>query len=337
VQGSSSEIKGCVNYDSTTNIIAVTCDTNLSRIYKDINNSEVLQKNPNGEWIINASIEVTPQAKITINKSDTSWIKIINNNANKPNYISISGSANIDGVKITSWNPISNDTIKQNVNGSIPRPYINIMGYSGNANISNSEIAFLGYNKYPSNGLVYERGGTGSNIINNTFHDMWDGFFSDSANSITIKDNIYYNNKRYGIDPHSESHDIKIIGNSAYNNSVTGIICSENCYNILFANNTVHNNGEGGIMFSLQTNNSTAKKNFAYNERVGISIFSASNNKVFENTLKSNDKGIFIGGNSSGNHIFNNRLEANEIGIDFSDQSKNNVVENNTISVKSIL
>jgi parallel beta-helix repeat protein len=337
VQSSSSEIRRCVNYDPTTNIIAITCDTNLSGIYKDLNNREILQKNPNGVWTLNASIEVNPQAKLTVNKSDTSWIKITNNNASKPNYISISGSANIDGVKITSWDPISNDTIKQNVNGSVPRPYIMAIKAAGNMNISNSEIAFLGYNKYPSNGLVYERGGNSSNIINNTFHDMWDGFYSDRGEFITIKDNVYHDNKRYGIDPHSRSHDIKIIGNLAYNNSIGGITCSDNCYNILFANNTVHNNGEGGIMFSLQTTNSTAVKNFAYNERVGISIYSSSNNKVFENTLKSNDKGISIGGKSFNNHIFNNRFETNEIGIDFPDQAKNNVVENNTISVKSTL
>ncbi|MDQ6723125.1 MAG: right-handed parallel beta-helix repeat-containing protein, partial [Thermoproteota archaeon] len=331
----SSTIVGCVNYDSNTNIITVACNSNLSQIDRVVNNRTILEKDPFGVWILKASIIVNPTAMITINDSDTSWLKIINKNDKKPNFISIFGSAKIDHVKITSLDLFSNDTIKQNVNGSIPRPYIVIEKSAGNVNISNSEVAFLGYNHYPSNGFVYANGGNKSSIINNIFHDMWDGFYSDSVGFITIKDNKYYNNLRYGIDPHSGSHDLKIIGNIAHNNGQIGIICSDNCYNILFDNNTVHDNLLTGLMFSLQTNNSTAKKNYAYNEKVGISIFSSSNDNVYDNLLKSNKNGIFIGGNSSDNHIFNNTLVNNRIGVDFADQPKNNTVENNNLQNRS--
>jgi mannuronan 5-epimerase len=321
----------CANYDSNTKTITVTCNTDLSGIYNDLYNSTILEKDPNGVWILNASIKVNPQAKLTINNSDTSWLKITNKKADQPNFISISGSAKIDSVTITSWNPVAKNIIKENANGSIPRPYINSINAVGTVNISNSELAFLGYNLYPSNGFVYEKGGNGSSIVNNTFHHMWDGFYSNSAGFISIKNNKYHDNLRYGIDPHSGSHDISIIGNIAYNNGQIGIICSEKCYNILFDNNTVHDNLHAGLMFSLQTNNSTAKKNYAYNEQVGISVFSSSNNKVYDNLLKSNDKGIFIGGNSSYNRIFNNTLVNDKIGIDFADKPKNNMVKNNNI------
>ena len=329
IYAQSSSIIHCANYDSKLNIITVTCNTNLSGIYKDINNKKALQKNPNGEWILNASIEVSPQSKLTINNKDTSWLKITNKNTTEPNYISISGSAQIDHIKISSWNPSLNDTIKQNVNGSIPRPYIMAIKAVGNVNISNSEVAFLGYNLYPSNGLAYERGGAGSSIINNTFHDMWDGFYSDHVGFITIKGNIYHNNFRNGIDPHSGSHDLNISGNLAFNNSAIGISCSENCYNILFDGNTVHNNNISGLMFSLQTNNSIAKKNFAYNEKVGISISSSSHNTIYNNLLGSNNIDIFVGGNSTDNRIFNNTLMNSGIGINFAGNPKNNQLENN--------
>ena len=75
-------------------------------------------------------------------------------------------------------------------------------------------------------------------------------------------------------------------------------ICSENCYNILFDNNTVHDNGHAGLMFSLDTNNSTAKKNYAYNEKVGISVFSSSNNRVYDNLMRSTHTGIQVTGSS---------------------------------------
>jgi mannuronan 5-epimerase len=319
----------CANYDSNTNIIFVTCNANLSEIYHFVNNRTVLEKESHGVWILNASIKVNSLAKITLNHTDTSWLKIINKNDREPNFISVSGSAEITDVKITSWDPISNDTIRQNVNGSIPRPYIIVNNAVGTVNISNSEVAFLGYNSYPSNGLIYEHGGNGSTIVNNTFRDMWDGFYSDAVGFITIKNNKYYNNLRYGIDPHSGSHDLSIIGNIANNNSKIGIICSEDCYNLIFENNTVHDNGLAGLMFSLQVNNSTAKKNYAYNEKVGISLFSSSNNKVYDNLAKSNDKGIFVAGTSLGNHIYNNTIMNGKDGIELDNTAKDNVLENN--------
>jgi len=292
----------------------------------------VLEKDPSGIWILKASIIVNPQSKLTITHNDASWIKITNNKNNQPNNISISGSAVIDGVKITSWSQVSNSTIKQFLNGSIPRPYIIADKATGSINISNSEFAFLGYNSYPSNGLVFAKSGKGSNIINNNFHDMWDGFYSHSSGPVAIKNNKYYNNLRYGIDPHSGSHDINISGNTVYNNGQTGIMCSENCYNILFDNNTVHNNGYTGLMFSLQTNNSTMRNNTIHNEKVGISVYSSSNDNIYGNALRSNDIGIFIGGNSSNNHFFNNTLTNHRIGFEFADNPKNNTIENNKIS-----
>jgi mannuronan 5-epimerase len=322
----------CVNYDSNTNTITVVCDSSLSSIYDVINDSSVLEKDPNGIWIVNAIIKVMPLATITINPIDTSWLKITNKNGDEPNFISIYGNAKIDGVKITSWDPMSNQVIRENANGSIPRAHIIVEKGAGRVNVSNSEIAFLGYASNPSNGFLFRYGGDGSNIVNNTFHDMYDGFYSDGAKFITIKDNKYYNNLRYGIDPHTGSHDLRIIGNTAYNNTSIGIICSEDCYNILFDSNIAHNNGNAGLMFSLNTNNSTARKNYVYNEKVGISIYGSSNDKVYNNIFKSSHTAIFIAENASNNHIYNNTIADVNIGLEVRpDKAKNNLLENNHI------
>ncbi len=78
---------GCAIYDSHTNIINITCNTNLSQINQIINNRLVLEKDPNGIWILKTSIKVNPLSKITINQSDTSWLKITNKNDKQPNFI----------------------------------------------------------------------------------------------------------------------------------------------------------------------------------------------------------------------------------------------------------
>jgi parallel beta-helix repeat protein len=249
-------------------------------------------------------------------------LKILNKNDLTPNYISIVGSAKIDGVKITSWDPSTNHTIPQNVNGSIPRPFIKADYAEGTVNISNSEIAFLGNNSYPGNGLAYVFGGNGSNIVNNTIHNMWDGFYSDSVTNLIIENNTFYNNLGNGISIDSGSHNIGIVGNNAYNNSETGLLCSDTCNNTLFFNNTVHGNGWSGLMFASGTYDNTIKKNNVFNEETGIHIDSSRNNKIDDNILKSNDGNIVLEGNSPDNQIHGNIYT-------FENQLENNILKNN--------
>jgi parallel beta-helix repeat protein len=254
----------CVNYNTYTNTITVRCTANLSKINQIVNDRSVLEKDPHGVWILNAKLKVSPLAKLIINRTDTSWLKITNQlfHENEPNFILISGDAKIDGVKITSWDPFSTDVIRQNVNGSISRPYILINNSSGTANISNSEIAFLGFAANSKYGVSYNSGGGGSRIINNTFHDMWDGFYSNSIGFITIKNNKYYDNLKYGIAMYQSSND-KIynnlvesrfasiyiagssLGNHVYNNTIMnctfGFYFADNkSKNNLFENNNLH-------------------------------------------------------------------------------------------------
>jgi parallel beta-helix repeat protein len=288
-----------------------------------------LDKTSQGVWILNAILYVDPGSTITIDKSDTIWLKILNKNDLTPNYISIAGSAKIDGVKITSWDLASNHTIPQNINGSIARPFIKADYAEGTANISNSEIAFLGNNSYPDNGLAYVLGGNGSNIVNNTIHNMWDGFYSDSVKNLTITNNTFYNNLGNGINIDSESHDMNIVGNNAYNNSETGLLCSDTCNNTIFYNNTIHDNGRSGLMVSSGTYNNTATKNNLFNEEIGIYIDSSRNNKIFDNLFKSNDEDIVIGGNSSDNQIHDNIFRNDTIGMHFENPFGKNPLNNN--------
>ena len=168
--------------------------------------------------------------------------------------------------------------------------------------------------------VAYVFGGNGSIIVNNTIHDMWDGFYSDSVENLTIQNNTFYNNLGNGINIDSGSHDISIVGNNAYNNSETGLLCSDTCNNTIFYNNTVHDNGWSGLMVSSGTYNNTATKNNAFNEEIGIHIDSSRNNKIYDNLFKSNDGDIVIEGNSSDNQIHKNISGMTQLAMHFENQ-----------------
>jgi poly(beta-D-mannuronate) C5 epimerase len=156
----------CITYDSSSKIITVTCSSSsLTDINNQLNDDNILskqQQQSNIVWLLSAGIVVANNAALYINSTDTTWLKI-NADGNTANGIDVHGRLKIDSVKITSWNMQTNDYAKTDVQGTIPRPYIFVGDdATGTTDITNSELAYLGYEgDYRTPGLRYD-GGPGS-------------------------------------------------------------------------------------------------------------------------------------------------------------------------------
>jgi poly(beta-D-mannuronate) C5 epimerase len=251
---------------------------------------------------LNAGIEVAPNAILYINSTDTSWLKIAADEETA-HLIHILGSLKIDSVKITSWNPNTNDyatTEDSDRNGEdttigTPRPYIVVEEEAtGTTDITNSEIAYLGYEAGYGAGRTGLRylGGDGSIIKGNNIHNMWFAFYSRGVGGMVIENNHIHHNGHYGLDPHTGTHDMIIRNNTVHDNGSTGIICSLDCYNITIENNKVYNNTKWGIMFSRNMYDSVARNNIVSNEVRGIIISESHNNEIYNNTV-SDKKTLF--------------------------------------------
>lgn len=334
-QATSSE-SSCITYDSSEEIISITCKgANLSGVDHQLKDPDLLRKEVDGDgvWLLNSGIVIEEGATLFINSTDTSWLKIIappadnertTNNENlvaKANGIEVLGSLKIDSVKMTSWDPSSNNYAinegKRNLRGTeyevelgSPRPFISVEGEAtGTTDITNSEIAYLGYEGGvgggPVVGLTYF-GGDGSIISNNDIHHLYFAFYSNGVGHITIENNHIHNSGHYGLDPHTGTHDMIIRNNTVEDNGSIGIICSLDCYNIMIENNTVSNNTKMGIMFSRNMYDSIARNNIVSNEDQGIVVSESHNNEVFNNTVMSSEQGINVDSQSNDNTIFNN-------------------------------
>jgi parallel beta-helix repeat protein len=259
---------------------------------------------------------------ISSNDSKTRPVLLVNkNNGNSPNGIHVHGSLKIDSVKITSWDPEKKDVIrfgygkrageehtKSNYDTAEPRPFIRVSkDATGTTNITNSELAFLGYSCSRCSGLSYY-GGDGSLIKGNDIHHLLKGFYSNGMGKMVIEENKFHDNYLYGIDPHTGTHDMIIRNNKVHDNNASAIICSKHCYNILIEGNEIYNNIQRGIAFSINTTNSTAHNNYVHDESTCIGSNRASDH----------------------NKIYNNRLSDCETGIDLGDAS-NNILDHNNI------
>ena len=330
----------CIQYKASINTILINCKSaNLTDLYAALDSPKILKKESTGIWFLNANIRVYDKATFHINSTDTSWLKI-NSTSGIANSIEVRGTMQIDSVKISSWDSIGNSYASTSSNGKTPRSYIKIEEGShlhpAKADITNSEIAHLGYNASSSWGLSYYSGAD-SIIKNNKIHHLWYGFYSANYRfgvyNILIENNDFFDNHLYGIDPHSGTHDLVIRNNTVYNNGKHGIICSRHCDNITIEENKVFDNFDRGIMLDKNITNSTIADNIIYHNTAQIAIHTLSNsNKIDNNTVYGGEIGIEISDRSSDNLVSNNVINDTRHGIYLLDAGQRNKFFSNSIN-----
>jgi parallel beta-helix repeat protein len=334
-QKAESEIEEmCVSYNKSEKLISITCKhADFSDVSKQITDPKILklestaiattsttntntsENNNEKIWLLNAGLKVEKNAILDINSNDVTWLKIIPSKKS-PNAIEVDGRLKVDSVKITSWNPQTNDYVKfsekakedASIYTLIPRPYIKIEETAtGPTEITNSELAYLGYSCSGCGGVTFN-GGENSILKNNDIHHIYKGFYSKEMKHMLIEGNRVYGNERYGIDPHTGTHNMTIRNNTVYDNGYSGIICSLDCYNIIIEDNEVYNNGNTGkgrgIAFSINMFDSVARNNYVHHQNIGIDISSESHdNEVYNNKVSDSKVGIDTSEKSSYNNI----------------------------------
>jgi poly(beta-D-mannuronate) C5 epimerase len=341
---------GCIVYDPTTLTITVSCafPVRLSDIYQQLGaENNALYKDPDnndGVWLLNANVTIKAGSTLNIDSKDTKWLKIISDGKTLAYGIHILGSLSIDSVKITSWNPETNDYVQSHgsrePSGKIthpgaPRPYIRVerLG-TGTMNITNSEIAYLGYEGgwgTGTSGIHYHRAGHGSVIRNNDIHHLYFGFYSVGVGGMVIENNKIHDMGHYGIDPHTGTHDMIIRNNTVYGNNGTAIICSLDCYNILIEKNVVYNNTEAGITFSRNMTNSVARDNYLHEQNNAILVSQSHNNEIYNNAISKSNPGITLKNASSGNKIYRNSIINSTNATSIKTGAHGNILYSNTI------
>src|SRR5215208_5612634 len=325
---------GCINYEASENTITVNCNASFLDVVQTISDSDIIENLGNGEYLLNANLEVADGVtfEMTSNGADNlQYLKIAGENG-----IIVYGKILIDGVKITSWDSSDDDIVQQDMNGTIPRGYIQFAASEG-AQILNSEFGYLGFVEPGRRGFDLLGGGGLSHdmlIRSSKFHDMWMAFYSNGAYNITVDGSEYYNNIKYSLDPHTTTHDMNITNNWIHDNPI-GVICSDRCWDILIEGNLIQDTTRAAIFFSRNMTDSIARDNHVINAETGILLSESPNNQVYNNTIEgATREGIRLlnpeladDGLTEGNLVYDNAVSDSEIGIRAT-RSHNNIVEN---------
>lgn len=320
----------CITYEPFTKLIKITCrSANLTDIDRVLKNPSALKKEADGIWLLNANLSIADGANFNIDSNDTKWLKINSTSSENAYHIDVIGNMKIGSVKISSWNTTSNNyTI---TDGKVHRPSIAVLPKAtGKTNITNSEIAYLGYPASLRLGLSYlgEKGGV---IKNNSIHDMWNGFNTRGVTNGTVEDNHIYANVEYGISGLSGSRDLVIRNNRVHDNGNIGISCSVDCKGIIIEGNTIYDNTDAGIIIK-NVRDSIVRNNSIGNEITGISISYSAADDIYGNHIHNTDKAIRVRFNSSNNSIHENSIyDSMKCGIEITDTASKNVIRNNSI------
>jgi parallel beta-helix repeat protein len=325
----------CIDYDAAENTIAINCNASFLDVVQTINDPEILENLGNGEYLLNANLEVADDVTFEMSSSSNGdglqYLKITGTNG-----IIVHGKIQIAGVIITSWDTETDSPVSQTETGSVPRAFINLRGSEGGF-VHDSEIAYLGYQDFGRRGFDLFGDGPSHDleIRGSKFHDMWFAFYSRGAYNITVDGNEYYNNIKYALDPHSGTHDMSITNNWLHHNPI-GAICSDRCSDILIEGNRAEHNTKAGIFFSRNMHDSIARNNYIYNTTTGIIVSESPNNEIYSNTIEgATGAGIRLSnppepddGFTEGNHVYNNTISNSEDGIR-EIRSDGNILEDN--------
>src|SRR5215217_5695667 len=327
----------CIAYDQSENTININCNASFLDVVQTINDPDIVENTGNGEYLLNANLEVADGITFEMNTSNgdgLQYLKVAGENG-----IIVHGRILINGVIITSWDAEGDDVISQDMNGTIRRGYVQFAASEG-SQIINSEFGYLGdvepgrrgfdlFGEGPSNDMV---------VRGSKFHDMWFAFYSNGAYNITVDGNEYYNNIKYALDPHTTTHDMIITNNWLHDNPI-GVICSDRCWNILIEGNLVEDTTNAAIFFSRNMTDSIARNNHVINARTGVLLSESPNNQIYNNTVEgATSNGIRLlnpdiadDGVTEGNIVYNNAISDSRDGVSAS-RSQNNIVENTTFS-----
>jgi mannuronan 5-epimerase len=355
------ESNSCITYDPQDKIITITCKSaTLTDIGDQLKDPDILHRETyDNIWALNAAIIVDKGATLNIDSKDTKWLKIVaggeegdgkkdgayKGQKGAANSISVLGGLIIDSVKITSWIPSMNDYMRYEVEirqGSTsqkttpydtdPRPYIRIEKEAdGSTAITNSEIAYLGYDCGGGcSGLSYY-GGVGHILRNNEIHHNRFGYYSSGASNTILEGNHVHHNFMYGFDPHTGTHDMVIRNNTVHDHGAMGIICSLDCYNVIIEGNEVYNSTGSGIMFSKNMTNSVARNNYVHDESKCVFVSQSHRNEIYNNLVSDCNSGIRLFHDASENSIHNNTIANSTLGVNIEDVESGNKITSNTI------
>jgi hyaluronan synthase len=332
-----------IYYNEVTDSVTISGRGNIINL-TDIANSvgpDYLEEVEPGVWYLKSNLHLRTGITLKLNQDEVKWLKMKSDKNGFASILAYNSDVLIDKVKITSWD-VKNNTF--DTDQSDGRSFILVKDNS-RMDINDSELAYLGYPRpldspYSTYGVSWKLsvGSLGIYILtgevtNSKFHNNYFGLYTFGATGMTFRGNEFYNNTRYGLDPHDDSNGALVENNSFHDNGTHGLIFSKRCVNNTVRNNVSFNNKLHGIMLHEESNNNLIVDNKIYGNHDGVSIDNSKKNTIRNNSILANKRGIVADKVSTENSFDKNQISnSKQYGIYLYDKADKNEISNNEFS-----
>ncbi|MCK9384045.1 MAG: right-handed parallel beta-helix repeat-containing protein [Nevskia sp.] len=266
-----------------------------------------------GEFIARLPINIRPGATLHIDND----VKVLRLSVDRGAFIVNEGQLFLTGTALEAWNEAEQKPAVFRDKHEF-RPFLLSWGGSQTYIVA-SRVAHLGYAATKSYGvsisqfspsvvrLTHRAAPTGW-ILDSEFYDNWYGFYCYEAEDVVIRNNIYRDNIKYGIDPHDRSRRLIIAENSAFRTKERhGIIVSREVNDSWIFDNKSYENGLSGIVIDRSSTNNIVARNQVYrNHSDGITIYESPDTLIWQNVSSGNGRHGMRVRNSTGVRLYDN-------------------------------
>lgn len=342
-----------MRWSSTSNRIYVEGGgaVNLTAIKTAVPNAPVdLVDAAGGIWLLRANLMIEDGSVLVLHGTarggDVNELRLHSSNSSN-SFVNVTadwGGIDIEGTRITSWDPAVNGPDTEFASSG--RAYIRVKSrlapdgitpHESRMDIVDSDISYLGYDASESYGLTWKVNGThpvpgqsifdhvnvyGDIIGNRLHHNFW-GVYAYGHEGGQWLNNEVDHNAGYGFDPHDDSDHLLIEGNDVHHNGglgrgLHGIIASKRCDHLVIRNNRSWANAGNGIMLHRHCDDSVVEHNESFlNGDSGIALFDVDRTTVRHNLIVSNaNAGIRMSVGCADNVLANNEIaDSGENGV----------------------
>ena len=312
----------------------------INDIYSALKNDDLLENEGDGVYLLKANLTIGAHSMLLLEHSEMNWLKLKSDSSESVRVFGNGGNIFIDGVTVSSWDPLNGDYDREIADG---RSYIRID--NGRMDIINSEISFLGQpHTLSSGGAVYgiswrieNSSMIGEQLVTGTFehnhvHDNYTGLYIFGATGMRIRHNEISDNVYNGVDiRHGSTHTI-VEDNLIRNNGRHGVAFSHNNHANVIRKNQISRNTSYGILLDHESDFNTIEDNTILENHDAIGIWRSDHNLLANNTINSNYRGVLLNKKAADNLLISNHLWNNEQhGIYLNDGAYHNQIWQNTI------
>jgi poly(beta-D-mannuronate) C5 epimerase len=277
--------------------------TSLAAIRRDVNEPNWISETGHGEFTLKAALIFESGTRASLQAPQVTQIRMVD----RPGvFLGLNGATvDIQDVAVSSADVPS-------FRGDEPpyRPFVVANGGS-TLNIAHSSFTGLGYDWNSSYGVSWISS-TGR-AIDSTFEDGFIGSYTEEAQGVVFKGDVFAHNFVYGLDPHTYSSDLVVTHNRAFDNVRHGIIFSKFVTGSTVSYNESTHNGENGIMMDASSSGNVIEHNTVTDNRGdGIVLSGSKDERIVGNLIEHNRVGVNVyNASSASDRVHGNTIASN--------------------------